>query len=644
MPKSKKTKQLYSINENDYYGYRNNNYYDNESSYPNENNFSDNYSNNNYQNNNFEESKKGSIKKENYNNFPLLVENPRLKTYRQEYRTIARGKYSKALIRSPSKKSQSIKSPSIKSPSIKSPSIKSPIKSKRWHKRQRKKERLRNYYNSFNCGIRVEWPKEKTNNWIDYFLSPKKIEKNYCDSINQVKKKQKYFVSKRCFKKGCKYDYTKKKCIVNERKGSIKYRIDIDKLKKLSNEEIIMLKSPKLIKEFFNISDILANEIYNILFSKKKINKINSLLYEILKIKKVKTENFNKYRVYCVQGHGSQLKKPAQLGRKTREQEKFKTNPYFTDKISIKKLLRDLQNEHKRGDKYNDNNLFIYTMQSYGRFSSIYYGVYGMNKILNKEHLFKGLVNCSKKEELEILEKYIEENMIYNEIDIREKYPKKGNTLDLMKYHKHNLPDNFNISFNPRHNEEINGIYELPKTDKNNEENINDNEMQDLINLILQEPITKKGKMGLELEFNKKNKHLEKLLKYNKEINKTQNIGDLLEKKYEEIHKLKTSKFNKEKKQNIYSERQKDKIDEKYKNKNSGNKYLEDIIDVIYKVGNIKKDEKILILINACRGVKKFIQGETWDQLNNSLTFSAMNKARAYREASGDRMIKSLAK
>ena len=408
-----------------------------------------------------------------------------------------------------------------------------------------------------------------------------------------------------------------------------------------------MLKSPKLIKDFFNTNDMFAKEIYNILFPKKEINKINYLLPDILQIKNVKKDNFDKYRVFCVQGHGSQYNNREILKLKKDAQREFKTNPYFTDKISIKKLLRNLQNEHQRADKYNDNNLFIYTMQSYGRLSSILYGVYGINKMLNKETIFKGLINCSKKEELEILKEYIEENMIYNEIDVRNLYKKKGNTLDLMKYHKHNLPDNLEISFEPKNKEEICGIFELPKTDKNNEESINDIEMQDLINLILEEPITKKGKMGLNLEFNNKNKHLEKLLKYNKEIYKIPDITDLLEKKSDELDKIENSKYYKLYKNNKdfiwYISYLKKKIKEKYKNKNRGYKYLEDIIDIIYKLGNIKKDEKILILLNSCRGVINHSSGETGNQLNNSLRFPGLNNAQSYREVSGNRMIKSLA-
>jgi len=300
----------------------------------------------------------------------------------------------------------------------------------------------------------------------------------------------------------------------------------------------------------------------------------------------------NKMRVFLIVGHGSSTSISDYTKKKRVDFEKMFSN------------VRKKQNRSKK-IKYNTDNLNIVTTQPVGRFAIPVIHVF--NKIFGYKHrntFLQGLVNATNPEHLQLLNKlvtiywnyYFIKNTwskIYPSTELLPPYQKKSRlksyqdmlvssgwvtkkmfkypenettTSDIVNFVKYGVkypPIDTQFNFTPNHNEQLLGIFELNET--------NAHDLIDLNNKI-------KSTIDGEVPDSK--------LKLGLKLGEVYGIDETIPETADEI--LKYNMALKPKINNIYT--------------------LEELIELIYLEGDIKKDEQVVIFDNACRGLSSLIR------------------------------------
>lgn len=392
---------------------------------------------------------------------------------------------------------------------------------------------------------------------------------------------------------------------------------DVNKLKKLTKKELQFLTQKKINELFPDLIMHLRKKIYSFLFPTKGIHILTDLYKQIENIKSVK-DDFKNYRVFFLGGHG------VSCPLNNMEWD-------ASERLYLNQLDKDV----------NKDNIVIYTTQSFGRLSSsglrkyfikinIIDGAYQ----LEKDTLFKALYNTKSFDELKIIDNYITlsnfflepmqkrnkffssgENAdmfsymyeLYKDSGFLKKYSERPDTkttqniVNMMKYHINNPPPNVKYSYEASYKIDVLGILELT--------NNNPIELNKFYDDVTQsKKIDMKTKMGLNIknneQYKKRYKNLDNILKYN---NKLYEYYKLRQKRYENI---------------------------KYYT-------LKDVLKIIYSVGNIKKNEKVLIISNHCRGISNtgfsLKLNQPWDMIE-LLEGTHKKTAEAIRELSREKM------
>ena len=395
---------------------------------------------------------------------------------------------------------------------------------------------------------------------------------------------------------------------------------NVNKLKKLTKKELQFLTFEKIEEIFPDLSLFIQTIIYNYLFPTKGIHILHNLYKQIENINSVKSDDYKNYRVFFLGSHGISCSL---------------TNMKWdaSERLYFNHLDKDI----------NKDNIVIYTTQSFGRLSSSGLRNYFIkNNIINGAHhinkdtLFKALYNTKSFNELKIIDDYItlsnyfianknktkqnsgkavdyfsHQYQMYKDSGFLKKYLERPETkttqrlVNLMKYHVNNPPPNVKYSYDAGYSIDVLGILELTN-----------NNIMDLNNLYDDITRTKKidmkTKMGLNIKNNSQHKtryqNLDKVLKYNQALY--------------EFYKLRQER-----------------------NENIKYYTLKDVIKIIYKVGNIKKGEKVLIISNHCRGISNtgfsLKLNQPWDMIE-LLEGKHKKTAEAIRELSREKMATRL--
>ena len=326
----------------------------------------------------------------------------------------------------------------------------------------------------------------------------------------------------------------------------------------------------------------LSHVICNLFFPDKSLRYIESHYRTLTQIPSLRQDlKASKIRVFLIAGHG-----PCYTPKKYSN----------INRINLKSYP-------------NKNNIKILSSQPYGRLASTYLPTL-YSKIFNDENasLFSKALWCSEsKKDFDIIENllnflffyYEYNNIVYedkNSTEIKyEKWKKnqfsfhnkhykqlddaseayKSTIFDFVKYNYLNPPKDTEVSFMVnKSTEEMKGIIEITENTK---------ETNDYMQFINRHNIkNNKHKMGLGLEavygadYISIPKNVNEITKYNK----------YLEYKYGMLEQ--GLRLN-----------------------------ISDIVNVIYQVGNIKKDEKVIILLNQCRGVSNDDIGDEWNTIKD---------------------------
>lgn len=302
----------------------------------------------------------------------------------------------------------------------------------------------------------------------------------------------------------------------------------------------------------------LTKNIYSHLFPDKKERYINTFITKIEQI-----PNYNqidlrkdKIRIFCISAHGQ-----------TYSPKDYKK----IDRLDYNELYTKLKDRYEldvtKSDFLSNNNILF--TQPYGKLTpqSLINNLVNIFDNVYSNTIIKGLLNLKNKDEVDYINQFItfcwfNQNVTTDFINFEHEYIKFLNgksslnmpfqdkkIIDLTKYNNKNTPPNIQLSFNTnRQYASIKGIFEVTNIDPDTHNiikeisraNINDTEY----------------KLGMTKYFNQE-KEYQDVFKYNHEL-----------------------WFNRE-----------------YKNIT-----VSDVIEIIYEIGDIKSDENILFIFNACRG------------------------------------------
>ena len=372
-----------------------------------------------------------------------------------------------------------------------------------------------------------------------------------------------------------------------------------------------------------NVKPAQKKRILRLLYPNKGIHLLNDMYEELEYIALKYKDDYKKYRVFYIGGHGVSC--PLYNFRDAEMESKYRKDRLRYDKVP---------------SNINIKNLVIYTTQSFGRLSlanlhELFITHPSLQSLRNMDNknIYKILYNVNNIKDFNKLDSYITlkhfyndnyyqfnrelagssnsyDNFIYNykyykSHGVLSKYPASSKTkttkniVNLMKYHEKNPPPNFKISWYSEFNI-LSGIIELTGNSQN--------DLNYLYNKVkTTAEISNYKQFGLdELKNTKNYENINRVLKYNKELYKLFML------------QAQEMRYNSE----------------------AGKYYtLEDIINIISKVGNIKKDEKILIISNYCRGID--IQRDNSDNKFNNINSMAgqdRENAEVIRETSRTRM------
>ena len=409
-------------------------------------------------------------------------------------------------------------------------------------------------------------------------------------------------------------------------------KIYIDKLKSLSAFELRDLTYISLMK-FLDIQSvdgltrvkakIRAIEILDEMKINRLSEELDKLKDSILKIKGVSEDDYKTYRVFFIGGHGFSCPKDKLIGKLYSRKHK----QLDRDELKISNYISNL--EHQLGKKINADNLTIFTTQSFGRYSPVNLNKFFMSNHIDTDFLYKGLNNMKTYKDLNLLENYVDLDYYKNKFVADKKFDKKfpigsyeywknyskfnvhekslttKNIVNFMKYHKNNNPENFKIPFEVVTRHDILGIFELT--------NVNNNIFRKIIqtirhsnhyNYINPSIYASMGYYIKDTLWAKQNmEDINNILKYNAELHKT-----LSEQKMKGYR---------------------------------GSFDLKEILRIIYTVGNIKPDEKVLIISNHCRGVVGAQPSKGWNSIN-TLSRSVKEDVEVIRELSRKKMVNKL--
>ena len=355
-----------------------------------------------------------------------------------------------------------------------------------------------------------------------------------------------------------------------------------------------------LLEYFFNPVDLLdshiTDKIYNTLFpdnDHKYIDQQFSRIGETIPKTKLSDSYMkqNKMRVFLIVGHGA-----------TCSIEDYKKK----NRVDFEKVFSNIKDKQTSPKiSYNTNNFNIVSTQPVGRYAIPIIHIF--NKIFGYKHrntFIQGLVNSENTEHLQLLDylvtiywnyytiknkwdkhypndkklsKHLKKSRLksYQEDSKKSfwqfkkifKYPEHETTtsdvVNFVKYGNEYPPINTQFNFTPAPNEQLLGIFEL-----------NEDNASDLIKLNNKIKATIDGKSP------------DSALKLGLKLNKVyESISDIPERS-DEIFKYNKALPPK-----------------------SSNKYtLEELMEHIYLVGDIKEDEHVVIFDNACRGISSSIR------------------------------------
>ena len=381
-----------------------------------------------------------------------------------------------------------------------------------------------------------------------------------------------------------------------------KFKLDdiINKLLIMNSSQLLNMDFEDLIYEMVSHDDCdniklkkLSRIISALFFPDKSKRYIDNHYRKLLQIPTIKQNlNRSKIRVFLIAGHG-----PCYTP------ETYSSLP----KINLKSVI-------------NKNNIKLLSSQPYGRLASTYLPTL-LAKILNDENgklVSKALWCSESKKDFNILENLL--NFLFfnyqdnrytpwdeNSTEVKyEKWKKsqtsfhnkhykltdnesesyKSTIFDFVKYNYLNPPKNTQISFMVNQStEEMKGIIEITE---------NTNETLNYMGLINRHNSkNNRHKMGLGLD----------------QIYGTD--SGLISNKSHEI-----TKYNK------YLEWKYGKLE------NGITLNISDIIDAIYNIGNIQRNDKVLILMNQCRGVSYHERKAEWNTIKN---LSPIKRKAAYK-------------
>ena len=358
--------------------------------------------------------------------------------------------------------------------------------------------------------------------------------------------------------------------------------------------------------------------------TKKQLLKLNSskdnfelLLNYIEKLRFTnKLNNYKGYRIFLIGVHGVGVSKNIiDTGK---------------ERLNYNKILTPY--------KRNEKNLNIINTQPFGRNALVSLEKIFINDLSKKymKLLTSGLVNMKNKKEIEIMNFYTTQlyynldNGLKKYSDLRKKLIKKGypkyndnsnskleSITEYMKYNYKNPCENYELAISESTVSEFNGVFEM----KDNTLLKKLETLQFFRNKVdLKHPKSFDVKNQLCLDH-----------KFSKDIDENDFYPGLFKYDSLPLSFKNVLKYNQE-----FIKRFGEKKEYYFK--------LNDLIDIIYSIGDIKKNEKVCIILNNCRGINREITNSKKIALNTLYDLSDESKKKGLkrRRFSKTNMLKSI--